>query len=386
MGPSAPLVTLAPRPGQPRDASTVAPAATPRRPEAPANHDRGLDSLTPGWLDRGLRNDRAVEPTPSRSPRREHGGGRGPRRDRERGGRGGRWTPGQRGDRTTKAKTAIDAFQASPDHPLVLFDLNGVLMLRRHVSAGKHALKVRPGLELLQRLVDEGCQLGIYSSCMQATIVKCLEQIEAAFRGGQPDLIASTERDSSEIRAVSKGDGWVEAVTRHKRSSPPRARDRGGAVSSCERGETSVETEGDEKIVSGLTTEGKTRFAQTAPPLIFSPVLDRSHCEPRKNGPTPWATFKPLRKHASNVRWTVLVDDSDDKIVPEERDRALIVPTWTGIGEEQADKAFVAMIDGLVQSIRESRKRVHDASNPTGATIPLDLTPARAALRAVRRS
>lgn len=271
----------------------------------------------------------------------------------------------------------------------MLFDLNGVLMLREFVTRGTHRIKVRPGLELLQRLVDEGCQLGIFTSCMRGTVVKSLGEIHAFLRSR--DASSSAPRGDG-VGSPSQGDGWVFAVTAGTKLHPAEGPRTGVAPA----GRVSEPPAGPgDAVVSDPSADAKTRCgpepaagAKTRPgppsELVFSPVLDRSHCAPRENGPTPWATFKPLGRYVSNVRWVVLVDDNDEKVVPEERDRALIVPTWAGAEQDRADKTFVAMVDGLVEAVRASRQKAQEAADPTGAVTALDLAPARAALAAAK--
>ncbi len=100
----------------------------------------------------------------------------------------------ERQERTALLRRDGSPYEPQADRPLILFDLNGVLV--HHRFDGKsHVHTLRPGVNNLVRLKDRGYDLGIYSSATERTVKIALTRLE---------------------RGIGKGDGQLFDVVLHR--------------------------------------------------------------------------------------------------------------------------------------------------------------------------
>ncbi|KDD74627.1 hypothetical protein H632_c1173p0 [Helicosporidium sp. ATCC 50920] len=192
--------------------------------------------------------------------------------------------------------------------PLLLFDLNGVLVRHTRRRVGCHEFSARPGVEHLVRLLPH-FELGVYTSATERTVRQCLAQLHREI-----------QREWVKRRTEPDGAAWPDSV----------------------------------------------------PARLFSPILVRSHCSAptpeaiAARGGNPWDTLKPLARYFSALDRVVLLDDSAHKILPAETRNHLLVPAWVsgeregGEGEkssvENADSAadpdavLPTLVDGLIRA------------------------------------
>lgn len=96
-----------------------------------------------------------------------------------------RWK--ERQERTALLRRDGSPYEVQADRPLILFDLNGVLV--HHRFDGKsHVHTLRPGVDNLTRLKDHGYDLGIYSSATERTVKIALLRVERAIGMGDGQL------------------------------------------------------------------------------------------------------------------------------------------------------------------------------------------------------
>lgn len=186
--------------------------------------------------------------------------------------------------------------RARDDRPLLLFDLNGVLVYKdKQAAAGAGGgggggrynalLHVRPQLQALLALAGP-FRLGIYSSAMHSTVQRALRE-----------------------------------VGRHMAAA-----DNGGG---------------------GSANGGANGGGGRDPERLFEVIFHRSHCEPdphweRRPGGQPHHTVKPLQRQGLDVTRTVLVDNEDFKAAAGEEGNMLVVGTWQDAPGERARWGWLA--------------------------------------------
>lgn len=82
-------------------------------------------------------------------------------------------------------------------------------------------------------------------------------------------------------------------------------------------------------------------------------LLTREHCRPdqlwaqREDG-NSWDTVKPLALHSLPLERCIIVEDSERKLLQEERANALVLPAWEGSSEPHDDE----IVDGVLPMLR----------------------------------
>lgn len=93
----------------------------------------------------------------------------------------------ERQEQTALLRRDGSSYETQADRPLILFDLNGVLV--HHRFDGKsHVHTLRPGVNNLVRLKDHGYDLGVYSSATERTVKIALMRMERGIGKGDRQL------------------------------------------------------------------------------------------------------------------------------------------------------------------------------------------------------
>jgi hypothetical protein len=179
--------------------------------------------------------------------------------------------------------------------PLLLFDINGVLM-QHNWNGSTHQHDLRPGTHHLLRLLPH-FRLGIYSSATRPTITKALTKLQ----GNLANYIWERRRAAAaRARQASVADQQQGQQGQQGLFQAP-----GGG--------------GKKKKKGKLAASGEDGYPADLPSVLFEVVLARDHCVPASQesiaarGGRPWDTVKPLRKYLSgSLRQVVLVDDSGE--------------------------------------------------------------------------
>eukprot|EP00887_Chlorella_sp_A99_P004854 scaffold4.g4854.t1 len=154
--------------------------------------------------------------------------------------------------------------------PLLLFDLNGVLMHHRFNGTSHHH-DLRPGVHHLLRLCRH-YRLGVFSSATRRTVLAALQKLHGNLEQALRQFPAKLRHEVPE----SMPEQLFEVVLCREHCRPAAKED--------------IEARG-----------GK-----------------------------PWDTVKPLASHFADLARVLLVDDSPHKAVPEEAANMLVVPAWAG--------------------------------------------------------
>ncbi|GAB4814301.1 hypothetical protein N2152v2_001347 [Parachlorella kessleri] len=192
--------------------------------------------------------------------------------------------------------------------PLVLFDLNGVLMQHRF-NGTSHQHDLRPGVHHLLRLLPY-FRLGVYTSATRGTVQRALTKLA----GNLANALQQAQRKQH-------------AQQQHE-------------------------------------------YPSMLPCPLFHTVLCREHCVPadkaliEARGGKPWDTVKPLQRYFADLSRVLLVDDSPHKSLPAEAANMLVMPRWLGpaTSEGKADSVLPALVDALLNHAQAGASDVRAAA------------------------
>lgn len=229
--------------------------------------------------------------------------------------------------------------------PLILFDLNGVLV-HHHFDGKTHVHSLRPGLENLVRL-KEHYDLGIYSSATERTVRFAMNRIEKGvgvvgplkgekgirssgnlnrlFVQGLPEYLP--EEGCQELLSPF---GTIRCFTLAKDNQTGVSKGEGVVVYEDHAGADSAL-----QHLEGFKVGNSILHVRRLYDYFFDVVLHREHCILAsdagftREGGKPWDTVKPLEKYfQSHQVGVVLIDDSSHKSWPGEEESMVILPTW----------------------------------------------------------
>ncbi|KAL6744703.1 hypothetical protein V8C86DRAFT_3152565 [Haematococcus lacustris] len=191
-----------------------------------------------------------------------------------------------------------------PSKPLILFDLNGVLVSERATGgAYRSEWSVRPGIAQLLLLLPR-YQLGVFSSAKRHNVYNALRAVFSAVCAGRKQL--ELGQPQVELQPEELGARAEAAQDTLPAPTAPRGKKR-------------------RKVPPGLT----------CPEQLFSLVLSREHCQPdptwtsRPDG-KHWDTIKPLAGNGLLLGRVLLVDNEPRKVAAEELSSLVEIPTWEG--------------------------------------------------------
>lgn len=224
--------------------------------------------------------------------------------------------------------------------PLLLFDLNHVLLHRRYHGPGQRSFPARPGVLRLLDLVPR-YRLALFSSAIERNVREALGALHRAM------------------------DDELEALHREVDRKPQM---KNGKVSNN----------------AGVTCPSPT-LPTSVPAHLFDVVLTRQHCVPAPpeeiaaRGGDPWDTVKQLDRYFDDLDRVLLIDNSAHKAYAPERDNMVLVPAWEGPEVSERDIVLPRLVDLLLKldsDIKEGKKsadlRKHSAALSAALSAPDD--------------
>jgi hypothetical protein len=230
------------------------------------------------------------------------------------------------------------------DKILLIFDCNGTLTsLSKNRKQGRTLL--RPGLHHLLRL-DDKFLVALWSSAMTQNVNAMCAKLERGIR------LQGSAAEGCPGNALQKG-GKKKLSKKAKKALKA-----AGRAAKDQQMESKVPFE---KVASLAASVGSVADGGTRTKLLLSGVLDRSHTVPRsalhKEGIVPAGackpsdTCKPLGRHFdSHLHRVLLVDDSDDKVIPQEKRNLLLVPAFDKDPEDRVLELVVDALNSLARS------------------------------------
>ena len=281
--------------------------------------------------------------------------------------------------------------------PLILFDLNGVLV-HHHFDGNTHVHALRPGLHNLLRL-KEHYDLGIYSSATERTVQFAMNKIDKGVGlGGSSKGQKRMQYGGKQNRLLVQGfpeylpmEGCRELLSPFGSIKHFVLYTNTGTGVSKGEGVVSFEHEADAHValqhLHGLKVGHSTLQVKRLYDTLFDVVLHREHCILAsdagftREGGKPWDTVKPLEKYfQSHTARVVLIDDSSHKSWPGEEDSMVILPTWEddsilqgGSGEQSSCFVLEKLTDIFINNTQGSFQDMVESARKEFSLVPSDV-------------
>eukprot|EP00200_Dunaliella_tertiolecta_P015969 CAMPEP_0202422268 /NCGR_PEP_ID=MMETSP1128-20130828/50769_1 /ASSEMBLY_ACC=CAM_ASM_000463 /TAXON_ID=3047 /ORGANISM="Dunaliella tertiolecta, Strain CCMP1320" /LENGTH=1339 /DNA_ID=CAMNT_0049030323 /DNA_START=157 /DNA_END=4177 /DNA_ORIENTATION=- len=200
--------------------------------------------------------------------------------------------------------------QPSLEKPIILFDLNGVLVGERAPDERARIWTSRPGIALLLLLLPR-YQLGVYSSATWKNVHAAIQQVFKDVNNGRKNL---HKQHPAPLLRQSE----VAALEQNSQGGQPHP-----AV---------LKKKGKKGLQFGRSIPGFVMPAN-ASQLFTGGVFHRDHCiqdphwETRPDG-HDWDTVKPLAQAGLPLGRVLLVDNEMRKVMAGEESSAVELPTW----------------------------------------------------------